>query len=270
MLILLTNDDGVYSDGIQAMRRVLEGIPGAEIWVVAPDRERSASGHAITLHRPLFPQEVHIPGAGPNAHQYSVTGSPADCAKLGIQELLPHQPDLVVSGINRGANLGTDVLYSGTVSAAVEGTILGIRAIAVSLASHDPTDPDEYIHAAEFTASVAVRVLQDGLPRGTLLNINIPAVPSDYIAGVAVTKLGVRLYRNQWDRRVDPRGKVYYWLAGEVIELHNDPDTDVVAVQNNKVSITPIQLDLTDYQFIGTLKSWGLSGPGTEGNPSSQ
>lgn len=259
LIILLTNDDGIHANGIQAMRRELEGLPDAEIWVVAPDRERSASGHAITLHRPIFPVEVHLPaGEGPRTHLYSVSGTPADCAKLGIEELLPRRPDLVISGINRGSNLGTDVLYSGTVSAAIEGTILGIPAIAVSYASFEAADPADYALAARFTRTLAARVLQEGLPQGTLLNVNVPAVEPEDVTGIAVTKLGVRLYRNQWDRRVDPRGKVYYWLAGELMEQHNDPDTDVVAVQQNKISVTPIQLDMTDYSLIKNLKGWNL------------
>lgn len=254
MLILLTNDDGVYADGLQAMRRCLEELPDAEVWVVAPDRERSASGHAITLHRPLFPKEVPIPGA--RGRVYAVTGTPADCAKLAIEELMPRRPDLVISGINRGANLGTDVIYSGTVSAAIEGAILGIPAIAVSLTTYAPVDPDDYGLAARFVRDLGMRVLREGLPRGTLLNVNVPPVPADLLAGVAMTKLGVRRYKNQWDRRVDPRGQVYYWLAGEVEELHNDPDSDVVAVQQNKISITPLQLDLTDYATLQALKAW--------------
>lgn len=259
LLILLTNDDGLHAIGIQAMRRELEEMPGVEVWVVAPDRERSASGHAITLHRPLFATEATAQGGtAPQTRLFSVTGTPADCAKLGIEELLPRRPDLVISGINRGANLGTDVLYSGTVSAAVEGTILGIPAIAVSYASFSATTPEDYALAARFARRLAERVQAEGLPAGTLLNVNVPAVEEDFLAGVAITKLGVRLYQNQWDRRVDPRGKVYYWLAGEVMEQHNDPDTDVVAVQNNKISVTPIQLDLTDYQTLKTLKEWNL------------
>lgn len=206
------------------------------------------------MHRPVFPNRVQLPDT--QVPMYSVTGTPADCAKLGIEELLPERPDLVISGINRGANLGTDVIYSGTVSAAIEGTILGIPAIAVSLCTFEPFD---YGFAARFTRDLALRVAREGLPRGTLLNVNIPAVPESEVAGVAITKLGVRLYKNQWDRREDPRGKVYYWLAGEVMELHNDPDTDVMALRSNQVSITPLQSDLTDYQELERLKSWSFA-----------
>nr|PZN44975.1 MAG: 5'/3'-nucleotidase SurE [Bacillota bacterium] len=256
MRILLTNDDGVYAEGLQALREALEELPDVELYIVAPDRERSASGHAITLHRPIFPTRIEMPGT--RAVIYSVSGTPADCAKLAIEELLPGRPDLVISGINHGPNLGTDVIYSGTVSAAIEGTILGIPAVAVSLCTFGPGD---YTFAAQFTRDLALRVVREGLPRGTLLNVNIPPVSPAQCAGVAITKLGVRLYKNQWDRRVDPRGKVYYWLAGEVMELHNDPDSDVVAVQNNLISITPLQLDMTDYRLRERLKGWSFPDP---------
>jgi 5'-nucleotidase len=253
-LILLTNDDGIYAPGINAIRRVLEQIEGLEIWAVAPDRERSASGHAITMYRPLFPTRVEFPGS--RATCYSVSGTPADSAKLAIDGLLPRRPDLVISGINRGANLGTDIFYSGTVAAALEGPILGIPAIASSLNSWTSED---YTAAAEFTAQLALKVLEEGIPPGTLLNVNIPALPRDQIRGVRITKMGRRLYKDQWDRRVDPRGRVYYWLAGEVMELENDPDSDVVAVENGYISVTPVQLDLTRYDQMERIGQWGLA-----------
>jgi 5'-nucleotidase len=253
-LILLTNDDGIFAPGINAIRTELERIGGHEIWAVAPDRERSAMGHAITMYRPLFPTQVDIPGA--QSPCYSVTGTPADSAKLAIEALLPRRPDLVISGINRGANLGTDVFYSGTVAAALEGPILGIPAIAASL---DAGSSQDYAAAARFTARLALKVLAEGLPPGTLLNVNIPALPEDAIKGVRITRLGRRLYRDQWDRRVDPRGRVYYWLAGELMALENDPDTDVRAVEAGYISVTPIQLDLTRYDQISRLQSWNLT-----------
>jgi 5'-nucleotidase len=253
-LILLTNDDGIYAPGINAIRAELERIGGHEIWAVAPDRERSASGHAITMYRPLFPLKAEIPGA--QSPCYSVTGTPADSAKLAIEAILPRRPDLVISGINRGANLGTDIFYSGTVAAALEGPILGIPAIASSLDSWTSSD---YIVAAHFTAQLALRVLSEGLPEGTLLNVNIPAVPREQVQGVRITRMGRRLYRDQWDKRIDPRGRTYYWLAGEVMELHNDPDTDVVAVEQGYVSVTPIQLDLTRYDQTERLTGWNLT-----------
>lgn len=252
-LILLTNDDGIFAPGINAIREELEQIGGLDIWAVAPDRERSASGHAITMYRPLFPLEAKIPGA--QSPCYSVTGTPADSAKLAIEALLPRRPDLVISGINRGANLGTDLFYSGTVAAALEGPILGIPAIAASL---DSWTSEDYKTAARFTAGLALKVLKEGLPPGTLLNVNIPAVTDEQIKGVRITKMGRRLYRDQWDRRVDPRGRTYYWLAGELMQLDNDPDSDVAAVEAGYVSVTPVQLDLTRYDQVGRLQGWNI------------
>ncbi|MGE5676338.1 MAG: 5'/3'-nucleotidase SurE [Mycobacterium leprae] len=253
-LILLTNDDGIMAPGINAIRRELQRVGGFEIWAVAPDRERSASGHAITMYRPLFPLKADVEGAeGPC---YSVTGTPADSAKLAIEALLPRHPDLVISGINRGANLGTDLFYSGTVAAALEGPILGIPAIASSL---DSWSSNDYSVSARFTAQLAIKVLREGVPAGTLLNVNIPARPTSDIKGVKVTKMGRRLYRDQWDKRIDPRGRTYYWLAGELMELHNDSDSDVAAVEAGYISVTPVQLDLTRYDQKERLGSWGLT-----------
>lgn len=253
-LILLTNDDGIYAPGIHAVRAQLENIEGVEVWAVAPDRERSASGHAITMYRPLFPLKAEIAGA--KSPCYSVTGTPADSAKLAIEALLPRRPDLVISGINRGANLGTDLFYSGTVAAALEGPILGIPAISASLDSWEGSD---YSVAAEFTAELAQKVLSEGLPEGTLLNVNVPARPRDQVQGVRITKMGRRLYRDQWDRRTDPRGRTYYWLAGELMDLTNDADSDVVAVEAGYISVTPIHLDLTRYDQVARLKGWSLN-----------
>ncbi|HEY3368486.1 MAG TPA: 5'/3'-nucleotidase SurE [Symbiobacteriaceae bacterium] len=252
-LILLTNDDGILAPGLNAVRRELERIPGMEVWAVAPDRERSASGHAITMYRPLFPLKADVPDAvGPC---YSVTGTPADSAKLAIEALLPRHPDLVISGVNRGANLGTDLFYSGTVAAALEGPILGIPAIAASLDSWSSTD---YAVAAHFTADLAVKVLKEGLPAGTLLNVNVPALPREEVKGVRITKMGRRLYRDQWDKRTDPRGRTYYWLAGELMELHNDADSDVATVEAGYISVTPVHLDLTRYDQTERLGGWHL------------
>jgi 5'-nucleotidase len=252
-LVLLTNDDGIFARGINALRERMEQIEGLEVWAVAPDRERSASGHAITMYRPLFPIKVDIPGA--KSPCYSVTGTPADSAKLAIEELLPRRPDLVISGINRGANLGTDLFYSGTVAAALEGPILGIPAIACSL---DSWESQDYALAADFTASLALKVLKEGMPEGTLLNVNVPALPREQIKGVRITKMGRRLYRDQWDRRQDPRGRTYYWLAGQLMELENADDSDVAATEQGYISVTPVQLDLTRYDQIARLNLWNL------------
>ena len=252
-LVLVTNDDGIHAPGINAMRRALEQVEGLEVWSVAPDRQRSASSHALTMYRPLFPMKMEIPGA--TSPCYSVTGTPADSAKLAIEELLPRKPDLVISGINQGPNLGTDIFYSGTVAAALEGPILGIPAIAASL---DSFTSDDYTVAAEYVTNLALWVLKEGLPPGTLLNINVPGLPREEIKGVRVAKMGRRLYRDQWDRRKDPRGRTYYWLAGVLADLTNDQDSDVVAVEQGYVSLTPLQLDLTRYELLDRLRGWTL------------
>ncbi|MCL5676700.1 MAG: 5'/3'-nucleotidase SurE [Firmicutes bacterium] len=253
MRILLSNDDGVHAEGILSLAQAMSEIPGAELYVAAPDRERSASGHAITVYRPLHVDEVELPGV--TGVVWRISGTPADCVKLALDSLMPARPDLVISGINRGANLGTDVFYSGTVSAAIEATFSDVPAIAISLA--DWKNPD-YSAAAAFMRFLAPKVLERGLPPRSLLNVNVPAVERKHLAGVAMTKLGVRLYTNQFDRRVDPRGRVYYWLTGDLAELHNDPDSDVYAVQQNLISVTPIQLDLTHHAFIPEVEGWGL------------
>lgn len=250
MKVLVTNDDGVFAEGIQVLAQEISKI--AETFVVAPDHEQSATGHAITMHRPLLAEKVkyhHLPELSP----WKVNGTPADCVKLAVEALLPQRPDLVISGINRGANLGTDVLYSGTVSAAIEAVILGIPAIAVSLAEyHDP----HYEYAATFTARLAKQFMSRKQDGEMLLNVNVPGCAAEEIRGVAVNRLGVRYYKDPFEERTDPRGRSYYWLAGEIVDVECEYDTDVAAVKNNKVSITPIQHDLTHFLLLDKVKDW--------------
>lgn len=244
MRILISNDDGINAPGITQLRKVL--AEQNEIYVVAPDRERSATGHKITMHRPLRVQEQIYPET--NAMGWAVDGTPSDCVKLGLEALLPTLPDLVVSGINRGPNLGTDVLYSGTVSAALEGLINDVPAIAISLASYEFND---FTHAEVFIKTLLHQCGQD-LPKATLLNINIP--PGNP-CGVKVTRLGNRRYKNVFYRRTDPRGGTYFWMAGEPFDVDgSDPDTDVWAVNEGFISITPLHHDLTDHTVRDNLK----------------
>ncbi|ACX51744.1 stationary-phase survival protein SurE [Ammonifex degensii KC4] len=247
MRILLTNDDGIFAEGLGALRKMLE--PVATLYVVAPDRERSAASHAITVHRPLRVREAGF--RSPRLKGWVVDGTPADCVKLGLEVLLPERPDFLVSGINYGPNLGTDVLYSGTVSAAIEGVINGIPSVAVSLATR--REPD-YTWAARFVLVLLEELRKHQLPPGTLLNVNVPdGVPR----GVKVTKLGSVRYVNVVDCRTDPRGRAYYWMAGEPLELDgNDSETDVWAVREGYISVTPVQIDLTNYGFLEELKKW--------------
>jgi 5'-nucleotidase len=249
MKILLTNDDGIYAEGIKALYLALAEL--GDITVVAPDAERSAVGHAITLSDPLRVKEVN---RGGKFFGYAITGTPADCVKIAIRAILKERPDIVVSGINLGPNVGYSVLYSGTVSGATEGAILGIPSIAISLGTFDKPD---YSYAAMFANKMVRLILENkGLPQGTLLNINIPAVPQDQIKGVRIVKQSKRAIEERFDKREDPRKRTYYWLTGEVIESDGMDDADIETLRNNYVSITPIHCDMTDYDFMSIIKTW--------------
>ena len=251
MKFLVSNDDGIQSEGILQLAASL--MPFGEVVVAAPDMERSATGHAITMSRPLRVRKVKLPGLSVEA--YAIDGTPADCVKLGIDELLEGKPDYVFTGINRGANLGTDVLYSGTVSAAVEGCIMGVRSAAFSLLFGETMD---YSYAGKVAAEV-VRILRDkDLTPDTLVNVNIPNVPEDQIRGMMVTKLGHRKYSKNYEKRQDPRGRTYYWLAGELIEEPLDWDMDIEATKNHYVSITPLDYNLTSFAMLDTFRKWGF------------
>ncbi|NLJ59367.1 MAG: 5'/3'-nucleotidase SurE [Firmicutes bacterium] len=251
MRILVTNDDGIFADGIRILAQDLLNL--GEVRVVAPDRERSATGHAITVLRPLRIESVKFPDSRIRA--WAVDGTPSDCVKLAIEDLLEWKPDVLVSGINRGPNLGTDVLYSGTVSAAIEGAIYEIPSVAISVAAFENCN---YPVAAEFGKQLVSIVAKMGLPPKTLLNVNVPSVERRDLAGVSITRLGARVWKDVFDRRVDPRGRAYYWMAGSVEESDGDLDIDSVAVRHNMISITPIHLDLTGYDLIDQLKTWDI------------
>lgn len=253
MHILITNDDGIYAKGILALYQELRSL--GEITVVAPDRERSAVGHAITISDPLRVWQVERSG---KFFGYAVNGTPADCVKLAINALLEVKPDLVISGINHGPNTGTNVIYSGTVSAATEGTILGIPSLAVSLDISHVENPD-FSYAARFTRKLALKVSKEGLPRGTTLNVNIPALPEHQIKGVVITRQGSLKFTDIFQMRTDPRNRHYYWLTGEKIEVEpngEEEEIDHLVLRQNKISITPLQYDLTDYRLLEDLKKW--------------
>jgi len=247
--ILLTNDDGIYSEGIRALCESLKTI--GRVTIVAPDAERSAVGHAITLSDPLRVKKVNRSG---KFFGYATTGTPADCVKLAIRALLKKKLDLIVSGINLGPNVGYSVLYSGTVSGATEGAILGIPSFAISLATF--TNPD-YCFAAKFARKLAKQIIQNkGLPKGTLLNVNIPAVSQKYIKGVRVVKQSEKAIEERFDKREDPRKRIYYWLTGEIIKSDKKEDADIETIRSNYISITPIHCDMTNYDFLKELKNW--------------
>lgn len=250
--VLLTNDDGVFAKGIISLAR--EMSKNFEVTIVAPDRERSATAHAITMHKPLRVEKAEIPNL--NVPALMVNGTPSDCVKLGMEALLDSPPDMVLSGINRGPNLGTDVIYSGTVSAAIEAAIFGIPAIALSVVGYKNVSFD---YPAKIARILCNQLALKDFPEGTLLNINIPALNKKEIRGIYITHLGIRKYKNTFDKRIDPRGREYYWMAGEVIEDLEDKGSDVWAVRNNYISITPIHFDLTKYSIIDTIKKWELN-----------
>ncbi|MCK8823471.1 5'/3'-nucleotidase SurE [Fuchsiella alkaliacetigena] len=253
MKILVTNDDGVDSAGIQELIKALEAKEENQVVAVAPDKEQSATGHAITLYRPLRVKEMNYRDI--ESKFLAVDGTPADCVKLGVEAILDEEPDLVISGINRGPNLGCDVLYSGTVSAAIEGLLMGIPAVAVSLVSYKDWN---FKYAARFVSELMDSFKQSQLREKTILNINIPPLTKEELKGVKVTKLGNRSYTNLFDKRVDPRGETYYWLAGDIVEEENDDESDVAAVNDDYISITPIHLNLTDFSVIDKLKEENL------------
>ena len=250
--ILVSNDDGIFSDGIGALIKELQTI--ADVTVVAPETQQSAVGHAITVHRPLRVREVEKEG---KFFGYAVDGTPADCVKLAIRHLMPVKPDLVVSGINHGSNTAISVIYSGTVSAATEGTILGIPSFAVSLTSFESNV--DYSYAAKFSRQFALQVIERGLPNGTMLNVNIPPLPENEIQGIVITRQGKSVWNDEFEARRDPGNRQYFWLKGELVELDEEEDIDQRAILNNKISITPIQFDLTDYKMIEQLKGWKIT-----------
>ncbi|MDR7865607.1 MAG: 5'/3'-nucleotidase SurE [Sporomusaceae bacterium] len=252
MRILLTNDDGINAPGIQALWRELATI--GEVTVVAPDSERSATSQSITVHHPIRVDQFCIDD--PPLCAWRVGGTPTDCVKMAVEALLPVKPDVVVSGINQGPNMGTDVLYSGTVSAAIEGALHGIPAIAVSLATFKPAD---FRPAARFARKLVLELAERTLPPDTLLNVNVPPLPDEALAGVEVTTLGVIEYENTFERREDPRGRIYYWMGGSLKDTDNKDGTDVMAVKKGKISVTPIHFDLTNYGIIKLIKEWNLA-----------
>ena len=241
-MILITNDDGVYSPGIQILAKRLRELD--EVVIVAPDRERSAAGHSMTLHRPLLIEQIR-------EQVYSVNGTPTDCVNIAVKGLLPKAPRLVVSGINKGPNMGDDVTYSGTVAGAIEARILGIPSFAISLSARENF---LFADAAEVGLRVARMIIEQGMPDETLLNVNVPNLPVAEIRGTAITKLGKRVYHQMTVERVDPRGKRYYWIGGGEPEWTHEEGTDFFAVGEKRVSITPLHLDLTDYAAFERLK----------------
>ena len=249
MIILVSNDDGIRAPGIRALEAALSAL--GEVWVVAPDREQSAASHSLSLYRPLRVETI-------DDRHFAVDGTPTDAVNLAINGIMPQRPDLVVSGINHGGNMGDDVTYSGTVSAAMEGTLLGVPSIAVSLVSHDAVD---FAPAASFAARLARAASTRALPRDTLLNVNVPALPADALRGYRVTRQGKRRYGDAIVEHRDPRGRKYYWIGGDDLGFVPAEGTDCTTVADGYISITPLHLDLTNYASIAAVNELAIDWP---------
>ena len=253
--ILLTNDDGIESPGIRANYDALVKLPGVQVSVIAPDHNWSISGHNKTMDRPLRVKEINWWGEGVVA--YSTDGTPADCVSLASLGFLPNPPDLVISGINTGPNLGDDITYSGTVAAAMEAHIAGFPAIAVSLDAYADWN---FLTASNFICELVLNFQRGDIKLGPeiFLNINVPNLPSDEVKGVMITRQGRRIYNDELYKRTDPRGGNYYWIGGERPSGYLIEGTDVEAISKGKISITPLMLDLTNYKLLGEIKNWKL------------
>ncbi len=252
-IILVTNDDGIYSQGIKALARTLR--EAGDVYIVAPETEQSAVAHALTLHRPLRFEKI-------NRNTFSINGTPTDCVIIGVTRLLPKRPDIIVSGINNGGNLGDDVTYSGTVAAAIEGTLLGIPSIAISLLRDGLNEgyrkrSTGLSKAAEFAKRLVRITLKRGLPHDTLLNVNVPA--TEQIKGVRFTRQGRKTYDNSIQELSDPRGRKYYWIGGGIPSWEIGKDTDFEAIRNGYISVTPVHLDMTNHRALRCMKeNWRL------------
>lgn len=250
MNILISNDDGINACGLQAISETLS--KNYKVYIIAPDRERSAAGHSITLNSPLRVEEFE-PKYG-SIRSWAVSGTPGDCVKIGVNAILSEgeKPDLIISGINHGPNLGHDILYSGTVSCAIEGAMMNIPSIAVSLNSYKPT-LDDFDFSAEFIESLIPKLNQFKFPQKSILNINIPGINKEDITGVAVTEMGGRMFTDNYEKRTDPRGKIYYWMAGKLTNEKDNDNTDITAIRQNKISISPLSFNLTRKDVITDL-----------------
>jgi 5'-nucleotidase len=246
-MILVTNDDGIHSKGIHILAKALQKM--GNVFVVAPDSEKSAIAHSLTLHRPLRVEKI-------KRNVYAVDGTPADCIHLGVNTILPERPRLIVSGINKGGNLGDDIIYSGTVSAAFEGTLLGIPSFAISLVSRSHFKFDV---AAQFALRVARHILRKGLPRNTFLNINVPNLDEKEIKSYKITQQGRLIHNGDGViEKMDPRGRKYYWIGGGQLIFDKGRNTDVDAVSKSYISITPLNLNLTNYSSMREIKKWRI------------
>ncbi len=252
-LILITNDDGITAPGIRALIDVMKDL--GEVLVVAPDSPQSGTGHAITINNTLYLNKISKDGAA--VTEYSCSGTPVDSVKFAVIEILGRKPDLLVSGINHGSNSSINVIYSGTMSAAVEGGIEGIPSIGFSLLDHDWNADFEPVKP--FVKKIASQVLQQGLPDGTVLNVNFPKRSTKEIKGIRICRQAKAIWQEKFDKRTTPQGKNYYWLTGEFVNLEHGEDTDEWALGNGYVSVVPVQFDMTAHHAIPRLNTWDLT-----------
>jgi 5'-nucleotidase len=249
MRLLISNDDGILARGLDCLERAAR--PLGDVWVVAPDREQSATSHSLTLHHPLRPVQLAD-------QRWQVDGTPTDCVMVAIEALLPQRPDFVLSGINHGPNMGEDVLYSGTVAAAMEGLALGVPSVAISFAGRVLRSDDQLLdeHVPTLTKLLRHLTSLDAFPADTLLNVNIPAVPADEVKGVKLTRLGRRVFSDSLTRMKDPWGREILWIGGGSVEWSGSDDSDFRAVKDGYVSVTPLHLDLTAKQHLDDSERW--------------
>ncbi|WP_374686916.1 5'/3'-nucleotidase SurE [Promineifilum sp.] len=251
MHILVTNDDGVHAPGLSALVDAMK--PLGDVTILAPDHNWSGGGHVKTLHRPLRVHETTLADGTP---ALSSDGAPSDCVALALLGRVTEKIDLVVSGINTFGNLGHDVTYSGTVTAAMEAVIAGVPGFAFSLAADDMTRERDYRAAAGYAGRIVRAAIAHGLTKDLLLNVNVPCLPAEQIKGLRVTRQGLRVYRDRLDARVDPRGQPYYWIGGDYPTGVPDEGTDFAALRDGYVSVTPLQLDLTCYELLRRMGEW--------------
>ncbi len=253
-LILVTNDDGITAPGLRALVRYMKDI--GDVVVVAPDSPQSGKGHAITLDIALYSKKMKIDLENGANEEYSCSGTPADCVKMALQELLGRKPDICVSGINHGANSSINVIYSGTMSAAIEAGIEGIPAIGLSLCDYSWNA--DFSHAEKFVKKIVNEALTNGIPQGVVLNVNIPKASESEIKGIKICRQAKGNYKEKFDKRTNPMGKDYYWLTGEFELLDKGEDTDEWALANDYISVVPTQFDLTAHHAIQTINNWNL------------
>lgn len=252
-LILITNDDGITAPGIRALIEMVKSIGDVDVYVVAPDSPQSAMGHAITINSTLHIEEIK----GGAIQEWSCSGTPVDSVKIAVDKILPRRPDLCVSGINHGSNSSINVIYSGTMSAAVEAGIEGIPAIGFSLS--DFSYHADFKASEKFIKKIIVETLENGLPDGVVLNVNIPKLPEESLKGIKICRQARAKWDESFEERVDPRGRKYYWLTGEFVNLDRGEDTDEWALANGYISVVPVQFDMTAHQFMTNLNTWELS-----------